>query len=63
MQIHIPDKEATDYLYTLIVAQSNLPADAHPIHYERLRTIREQVDIQIKKQFREEVLKGAQMVD
>jgi hypothetical protein len=34
----------TDLLFTLEVCQRALPADAHPVHWERLRRIRHLVE-------------------
>ncbi|QNB45869.1 hypothetical protein BR63_05785 [Thermanaerosceptrum fracticalcis] len=52
MLIYIPDKEAAGYLLTLAVAAAGLPGSAHPIHYARLRELREQIEREILKKER-----------
>lgn len=53
MLIYVPDEEAAGYLLTIAVAASSLPGNAHPVHYARLKELREQIEREIIKKERE----------
>lgn len=53
MTIFLPQEEAAGYLHTLIIALANMPANTHPVHYERLRNIKGQIEASLARQLRE----------